>query len=283
MTYLDRTCQYCQKSFRVTPARANQGKDKFCSHSCYSKSLSRETVTVECENCGKSFKVLPSRFKHGRGKYCSRQCQYQITGRKISTRLTGKIIQASRVTRTCPTCSKTFEVVLSDKKIYCSARCAQNDPGVRNKIRESFTPNPAAQKKMTATMRLPLFRWLNSLRAKLQWQDTGARKVLLDGIKGRSQSPEWRNAPQFQRGEKHPRYKGTRGERQVAMGRYQYSQWRKAIFERDNYTCQQCGKCGGRLNAHHIKEWKNFPELRYALENGITLCATCHKKIPPPK
>ena len=56
-------------------------------------------------------------------------------------------------------------------------------------------------------------------------------------------------------------------------------EWRKAVFERDNYTCQMCGKHGGKLNAHHIKHWAKFPGERFVLDNGITFCEECHKKI----
>ena len=58
-----------------------------------------------------------------------------------------------------------------------------------------------------------------------------------------------------------------------------YREWRKAVFERDDYTCQYCGERGGRLNAHHIKSWRNYEDLRYEVENGITLCEECHKKL----
>jgi IS30 family transposase len=57
----------------------------------------------------------------------------------------------------------------------------------------------------------------------------------------------------------------------------EYKQWRKAVFERDDYTCQICGKKGGKLVAHHIKEQSNYPELRIVLDNGQTLCKGCHK------
>lgn len=54
--------------------------------------------------------------------------------------------------------------------------------------------------------------------------------------------------------------------------------WRVAVFERDDYTCQDCGQRGGRLQAHHIKPYKAYPELRHVLANGLTLCVDCHKK-----
>jgi 5-methylcytosine-specific restriction endonuclease McrA len=58
---------------------------------------------------------------------------------------------------------------------------------------------------------------------------------------------------------------------------YRYTEWRTAVFRRDDYTCQACGVRGGRLNAHHIKRWSRHPELRYAVENGKTLCISCHR------
>jgi len=60
----------------------------------------------------------------------------------------------------------------------------------------------------------------------------------------------------------------------------QYYQWRKAVFERDNYICQICGVRGGKLNADHIKKFADFLDLRYVLENGRTLCENCHRKTP---
>lgn len=54
-------------------------------------------------------------------------------------------------------------------------------------------------------------------------------------------------------------------------------EWRVAVFERDEYQCQECGVRGGRLEAHHIQPYKAKPELRYELSNGLTLCIDCHK------
>ena len=57
----------------------------------------------------------------------------------------------------------------------------------------------------------------------------------------------------------------------------EYQEWRASVFERDHYTCQNCGQVGGTINAHHIKSFKDYPDLRLEVNNGITLCLKCHK------
>lgn len=58
----------------------------------------------------------------------------------------------------------------------------------------------------------------------------------------------------------------------------EYSLWRTAVFERDNFTCVWCYEKGGKLEADHIKPFAYYPELRFAIDNGRTLCINCHKK-----
>ena len=60
----------------------------------------------------------------------------------------------------------------------------------------------------------------------------------------------------------------------------EYKLWREKVFERDNYTCVICGKIGQELNADHIKSFAEYPEYRYDLDNGRTLCVPCHKLTP---
>ena len=53
--------------------------------------------------------------------------------------------------------------------------------------------------------------------------------------------------------------------------------WREAVFARDNFTCQCCGDNKGKnLNAHHIRNFLNYEDLRTTISNGITLCKLCH-------
>lgn len=55
-----------------------------------------------------------------------------------------------------------------------------------------------------------------------------------------------------------------------------YSSWRKQIYKKNNYQCVKCGGGSGKLNAHHIFNWRDFPEKRFDIDNGITLCKKCH-------
>ncbi len=60
----------------------------------------------------------------------------------------------------------------------------------------------------------------------------------------------------------------------------QYKAWRYKVKARDNYCCRMPNCSATRkLNAHHIKRWADFPNLRYDVTNGITLCKTCHKIV----
>lgn len=58
----------------------------------------------------------------------------------------------------------------------------------------------------------------------------------------------------------------------------EYRKWRSDVFERDDYTCQDCNKKGCRINADHIKPFAYYKDLRFELSNGRTLCVQCHRK-----
>lgn len=56
-------------------------------------------------------------------------------------------------------------------------------------------------------------------------------------------------------------------------------QWRKEVKNRDGWKCKIVDiKCCGKLVSHHILPWLEFPELRYKVNNGITLCQLHHPR-----
>ncbi len=60
---------------------------------------------------------------------------------------------------------------------------------------------------------------------------------------------------------------------------YNYREWRRQVLERDKGNCVKCGRQHEKMHCHHIIPWKDREELRFSLDNGETLCATCHIKI----
>ena len=84
-----------------------------------------------------------------------------------------------------------------------------------------------------------------------------------------------------QRGHNHHFWKGGITPTHQAIRVSQpYKDWRRHVFNRDNYICQACGKRGGRLHADHELPFSLYPDLRLEILNGRTMCIPCHKLTP---
>ena len=58
-----------------------------------------------------------------------------------------------------------------------------------------------------------------------------------------------------------------------------YKRFREAVIERDENTCQICGASFDIMHVHHVKRFADYPELRFEVDNAITLCPACHRSI----
>lgn len=73
------------------------------------------------------------------------------------------------------------------------------------------------------------------------------------------------------------------------MDFYKSKAWkrkRETILKRDGYMCQHCkryGRIREAVTVHHIKEYKDFPELGLSDDNLVSLCNACHNKEHPEK
>lgn len=97
---------------------------------------------------------------------------------------------------------------------------------------------------------------------------------------GRKASVEERKKlSEIHKGNKSYLWKGGLTEKnKVIRNSFEFRLWREQVYKRDNYTCLICNKRGGYLNADHIKPFSLYPELRFELSNGRTLCIECHRK-----
>ena len=54
-----------------------------------------------------------------------------------------------------------------------------------------------------------------------------------------------------------------------------YSRWVSEVKELADYTCVKCGSTKNVV-AHHINNYRDFPDQRTAINNGACLCSRCH-------
>lgn len=128
-------------------------------------------------------------------------------------------------------------------------------------------------------------------RLGTKWSDE-SRKKLSISLKGKHNSPN----TQFKKGmipfnkgikmldrtgKNHYLWKNDRSQIEEGKKRWyskEYAEWRQQIFTRDNFKCKINSDCKGQLEAHHILPWIDYPELRFDINNGITLCHAHHPR-----
>ena len=104
----------------------------------------------------------------------------------------------------------------------------------------------------------------------------------IPGRLGKQGSEKQKEVMRSRTGSTHPRWITNRNN---VIGRHtrglhdsDYKIWRKYICFRDKYTCVLKDEtCSGKIEVHHILRWKDYPELRYVVSNGVCVC---HKHHP---
>lgn len=143
----------------------------------------------------------------------------------------------------CLFCKSSFTAPIWRKSKTCSYKCSNNLPKSRMKGKKV---SDETKKKMSDIKKgiIP-------------------KNILRGDFNGEKNN--------FWKGGITPLHKKIRGSKE-------YKDWRTEVFKRDNYTCIECKSHGITLQAHHIKPFAYYPELRLVINNGQTLCIDCHKK-----
>lgn len=243
----------------------------------------RYHLTFNCKKHG-DFKMLWSNFKKGNGcKYCA-----------IEERSNKKRENIEEVKNTF--LAKGFTPLFDTYKNRDSLLEAINEEGYKILIKYSsfkysepllFAPhNPYTiyninlwlaknmphikllSKEYKSGEKLSLYCTKHNIKYNMLWGNIKKKKECpLCGIEKRS-------------GKNNCNYNPNLTEKERLLGRKynEYYNWRKTVFERDNFKCIICGK-GGNISAHHLDGYNWCKCKRTDVDNGVTLCENCHKKF----
>jgi hypothetical protein len=206
----------------------------------------RTAKILKCQGCGKDFRPKSGHLKQ---KFCSKECGYKYCKKGGKKGKKYPHTQRARI-GICPVCGKEFRAVKDYTKKdgskleqkYCSKECWESR-GNKNK---EYTCNYCGGK-------------------------------FIDRVERKYCSQKCSHSDMV--GDKAPRFKdGKSLERNRARMGPQLREWRTKVYIRDNRTCQKCGSVSSKIHAHHIKSFAEYPDLRFDVNNGITLCVHCHGK-----
>lgn len=180
---------------------------------------------------------------------------------------------------TCQQCGVEFHPFYA-KQPYCSVDCYEPNRGNSRKNRETKTCEVCGVLFDVAKYRAEKAKWCSkecwSSRRKPNLKACDTCGNQFDAIDNRTRFCSHECLISWKSGETSPAWKGGKAAHRL---RTQYkgalAVWRKAVYKRDNYTCQGCG-AKNNIQAHHIKPVSEYPELGLDIDNGKTLCITCH-------
>ena len=221
---------------------------------CY-KNEGKERHTKICEHCGKEFKT---REKHQR--FCSNKCNGEYRNKQITV--------------ICSNCNKEFKVSQykyeefikgNHTSICCSNECRYEYYGKTHKKENHWRYDKTITEEM---------------REEGYYEHTCKKCGKI--FRSNNMIQDFCSHSCATVGKNNPKYNSnlTDEEREKGRNIEGYKEWRKQVYERDNYTCQCCGEKGhGNLVAHHKNGYNWDKEHRTDVDNGVTLCEDCHKEF----
>lgn len=212
---------------------------------------------VNCCNCHKEIYKSPNAMKTHKKHFCSKKCQYEFSKTLIGE---NAVAYKNKLRYyICKYCHKEFSSYI-DNRVYCSYGCESNGYKVQQISLTCDNCN----------------KTYDILPSSVKWHN----------IREYKKNFCCKNCSyEYYSGKNHPfciddRSKLKDSNKTIRWGK-DMNRWRKAIFERDGYCCQICHDYSRKghsveINAHHIKSFVDYPEERFNIENGITLCNSCH-------
>lgn len=178
----------------------------------------------------------------------------------------GNNVDYRKVDKICPNCSKKIRTW----KKYCSQKCYFQARAIKK--RHETRSCKKCQAPFEVNLKMIEHGWGKGIFCSRACHNTTPKPQAFRDAVSRAMT-----------GNKHPNWKGGIMKGRKERNHAAYKDWRLAVFSRDHYTCIDCGIKNGlgktvELHAHHLKSWLMFPEQRYLVENGVTLCADCHDK-----
>lgn len=197
--------------------------------------------------------------------------------------------KGGKITKICKICGKKFQVYPYRAKTaeYCSVKCSNSVNKGPEKKGKTFICKVCGKSfyREQSNIRKGITQYCSSKcwGKQLEKDFKAGKRIVPNKLKNTGKT--W-----FKKGydvTKHWNYKGGITPINAKIrNSVEYKLWREAVLKRDNYTCVWCGKVGGwskeekrqiKLQTDHIKPFALFPELRFAIDNGRTLCEDCHR------
>ena len=233
-----------------------------------------------CDYCGKGFYKRPGAVKKDKTHCCSKKCSNEL-------------LHKNRVKRIEDKFNKDIRTILHE--LYVEQKLSTR------KIAEIIDLSVNKTQEYLHRYNIPLrhgseavkTQWINNDERRKLSRKTLLKKEVRDKIRQAQQTEEYKMKQSISKtgkkngmygvtGENHHNWDSERTHEQRVAERktLKDSRWRNSVFERDNYICQVCGyDKGGCLVSHHLNSYDKHKKDRYNIDNGITLCDTCHKEF----